>query len=227
MSGVVVIFLLLLPWWSRRVYEQPRAFSSIGLIGNRQNLLDFWRGWLIGLIFVMGLFVLQGACGWLVWQPVGIPLPQLIGGGLLSSIGVGLAEELFFRGWLLQELETDYSLSVALVADSFIYAALHFMKPIAEMLRGLPQFPGLAILGAVMVLAKRGQKNRLGISIGLHAGMIGAIYLVNVGQLVKYTGSVSDWITGIYGAPHAGLLGIISLSILAGYFGWAGRTAKS
>jgi uncharacterized protein len=218
MGGVAIIFMLLLPWWNRRVYEQPWAFSALGLIPSRHNLLGFLRGWLIGLVFVLGLFALQGALGWLVWQPVGISLPQLIGGGLLSSIGVGLAEELFFRGWLLQELETDYSLSAALVADSLVYAALHFMKPIAAMLSGLPQFPGLALLGAVLVLAKRSQKNLLGISIGLHAGMIGAIYLINVGQLVKYTGKVSDWITGIYGAPHAGLLGIGALAILAGYF---------
>ncbi len=218
MGGVAIIFLLLLPWWRRRVYDQPRAFRAIGLIPSRRNLLGFGRGWLIGLVFVLGLFALQGACGWLVWQPLAIPWPQLIGGGLFSSIGVGLAEELFFRGWLLHELEADYSRPVALVVDSLIYAVLHFMKPIAAMLSGLPQFPGLVLLGAVLVLAKRSQKNLLGISIGLHAGMIGAIYLINVGQLVKYTGQVSDWITGIYGAPHAGLLGIVALATLAGYF---------
>jgi uncharacterized protein len=227
MGGLGVLFILFLPWWSRQVYDQPHPWRSIGLVASRRNGLGFVGGWLNGLVATMGMFAVQGALGWLVWQPIAIPWPALIGGGLLSSIGVALAEELFFRGWLLQELEADYSLLTALTANSLIFAALHFMKPIAAMLSGLPQFPGLAILGAVLVLAKRSQKNLLGISIGLHAGMIGAIYLVNVGQLVKYTGRVSDWITGIYGAPHAGLLGIISLTVLAGYFGWAGRTAQS
>jgi uncharacterized protein len=227
MGGLGVLFTLFLPWWSRRVYDQPRMFQIIGLVPNRRNWLGFLGGWLNGFVSMMGLFALQGALGWLVWQPIAIPLPELIGGGLLSSIGIGLAEELFFRGWLLHELETDYSLPKALMANSLIFAVLHFMRPIEVMLSSLPQFPGLTLLGTVLVLAKRSQKNLLGISIGLHAGMVGAIYLTNVGQLVKYTGKVSDWITGIYGAPHAGLLGIISLAILAGYFSWAGRTAKA
>ncbi len=218
MGGLAVLFILFLPWWKRRVYDQPHAFRSIGLVSSRRNWLGFLGGWLNGLISTLAIFALQGALGWLVWQPVAISWPELIGGGLLSSIGVALAEELFFRGWLLSELEADYSLTTSLTANSLIFAALHFMKPLAAMWGSLPQFPGLAILGAVLVLAKRSQKNLLGISIGLHAGMTGAIYLVNVGQLVKYTGKVSDWITGIYGAPHAGLLGIIALAILAGYF---------
>lgn len=227
MGGVAVLFLLFLPWWKRRVDGQLYAFRSIGLVFNRRNWLGFVGGWLNGLISTMAMFALQGAFGWLVWQPIAIPWPELIVGGLLSSIGVALAEELFFRGWLLQELEADYSLATTLAANSLIFAALHFMKPLVAMWGSLPQFPGLTILGVVLVLAKRSQKNLLGMSIGLHAGMTGAIYLVNVGQLVKYTGTVSDWITGINGQPHAGLLGIISLSILAGYFAWNGRTAKS
>ncbi len=227
MGGLGVLFILYLPWWSRRVYDQTHPWRSIGLVASRRNGLGFLGGWLNGLVSTMGMFAVQGALGWLVWQPISVPWPELIGGGLLSSIGVALAEELFFRGWLLQELEADYSLSTALAANSLIFAALHFMKPLAAMWDSLPQFPGLAILGIVLVLAKRSQKNLLGISIGLHAGMIGAIYLVNVGQLVKYTGTVSDWITGINGQPHAGLLGIISLIILAGYFGWAGQGNKS
>lgn len=225
MGGLAVLFVLFLPWWHRRVYDQPRAFRSIGLVSSRRNWLGFLGGWLNGLVSTLGLFALQGALGWLVWQPIAIPWPELIAGGLLSSVGVGLAEELFFRGWLLQELETDYSLTTALTANSLIFAALHFMKPLAAMLGSLPQFPGLVILGAVLVLAKRSQKNLLGISIGLHAGMIGAIYLINVGKLVRYTGTVSDWITGINGQPHAGLLGIIALAILAGYFAQAKKPA--
>jgi uncharacterized protein len=227
MGGLAVLFLLFLPWWKRRVDGQLDAFRSIGLVSSRRNWLGFLGGWLNGLVSTMAMFALQGALGWLIWQPIAIPWPELIIGGLLSSIGVALAEELFFRGWLLQELEADYSLFTALTANSLIFAALHFMKPLAAMWGSLPQFPGLTILGVVLVLAKRSQKNLLGIAIGLHSGMTGAIYLVNVGQLVKYTGTVSDWMTGINGAPHAGLLGIIALTILAGYFAWVSRTAKS
>jgi uncharacterized protein len=51
-------------------------------------------------------------------------------------------------------------------------------------------------------------------SIGLHAGMVWAYYIINVGTMVKYSGQVSDWITGINGNPLSGVLGLIFLSIL-------------
>jgi uncharacterized protein len=87
----------------------------------------------------------------------------------------------------------------------------------------LPQFPGLTSMGLLMVLAKRSQQNLLGISIGLHAGTIGVVYLVDVGKMVKYTHRVPDWITGVYGMPAAGLMGIIGLMSLAGYFALQNR----
>jgi hypothetical protein len=71
----------------------------------------------------------------------------------------------------------------------------------------------------VLVIAKRSQDRLLGISIGLHAGMIGVIYLVDVGQLIKYNDRAAHWITG-NGMPNAGLMGIVGLALFFGYFTW-------
>jgi uncharacterized protein len=223
MGGLGVFFIVMLPWWSKTVYGRDRAFGFLGLVGSRRNAIGFLRGWVIGFS-ALGLFYLgQGWLGWLEWQPVKVPWGQLIGGGLLSSLGVGFAEELVFRGWMLSELEADYSLAVSLWSNALIFAALHFGKPLSQMLGLLPQFPGLTIMGLMLVLAKRSQQNLLGISIGLHAGIIGVVYLVDVGKMVKYTHQVPDWITGIYGMPSAGILGIVALSLLSGYFAVCGR----
>jgi membrane protease YdiL (CAAX protease family) len=134
--------------------------------------------------------------------------------GAASALGIGLAEELFFRGWMLDELERDYQPQVALAADAGLFALLHFLKPIPVMIQSLPQFPGLCLFGTVMIVAKRQHGNLLGISIGLHAGMVWAYYIVNVGNMVKYSGRVSDWATGINGNPIAGFLGLLFLGIL-------------
>ena len=135
--------------------------------------------------------------------------------GLLTACGVSLAEELFFRGWLLTELEKDYSPAVSLWLNAVIFAILHFLKPAAEMLRTLPQFPGLLLLGLILVWAKRSHRNCLGICLGLHAGLIWSYYAVNVGELVQYTQRVPLWITGVDGNPLAGILGIGLLVIMA------------
>jgi uncharacterized protein len=218
MGGLGLFFLLALPFWQRLVYSRSHPFRHIGLVGSRRNGFGFLRGWAIGFSSTALIFYLQGLFGWLEWQPAQRPWSEIIGGGILSSFGVAFGEELFFRGWILTELEADYSPSLALWSSSLIFAALHFLKPLATMLAQLPQFPGLCLMGLVMALAKRSQGNLLGISIGLHAGMIGVVYLMNVGQLVHYNQRVSDWITGIYGVPTAGLMGIIGLSNLLFYF---------
>ena len=70
-------------------------------------------------------------------------------------------------------------------------------------------------MGVVMIVAKRQHGNLLGISIGIHGGMIWAFYLVSVGKIVKYSNNVSDWITGINGNPICGLLGLVFMAGLA------------
>jgi uncharacterized protein len=218
-GGLGVCFLLALPWWNKAVYDRAQPFSFFGLVGSRRNAINFLRGWAIGFSSLLFLYLVQGWLGWLTWQPATIPWGQLIGGGLLSSIGVGFIEELVFRGWILTEFEADYSLAVSMWSNALVFAVIHFVRPWQVMLMTFPQFPGLTVLGLLLILAKRSQHNLLGISIGLHAGIIGVVYLVDVGKLVKYTDRVPDWITGVYGTPSAGLMGIMGLMSLAGYFG--------
>jgi membrane protease YdiL (CAAX protease family) len=67
--------------------------------------------------------------------------------GLLLGLGVALAEELFFRGWLLQEMLLDYGCSTAVWGSSFLFAMAHFLKPLPEILATWPQFPGLWLMG--------------------------------------------------------------------------------
>lgn len=214
MGLLAIEFIAVLPWWGRKVYQHPNLFYRYGLVATRENGLLLLKGLGIGLFVAFALFITQGLLGWLTWQSPSLPIPQLILEGAASALGVGLAEELFFRGWMLDELERDYQPQVALVANAGLFALLHFLKPIPVMLQSLPQFPGLCLFATVLVIAKRQHGNLLGISIGLHAGMIWAYYIINVGNIVKYSGKVSDWMSGINGNPIAGLLGLAFLGCL-------------
>ncbi len=214
MGLLTIEFLVLLPWWGRKVYNHPNLFARYGLVVTLRNGLLLLTGLAIGLGFAFALFITQGLFGWLTWRSPKLPLLQLILEGSAASLGVGLAEELFFRGWMLDELERDYSPSIALTVDAFLYAFLHFLKPIVVVLKSLPEFPGLCLLATVTIVAKRQNGNLIGMSIGLHAGLIWAYYIVNVGNMVKYTDRVPDWIAGINGNPISGIHGIIFLTIL-------------
>jgi uncharacterized protein len=214
MGLLTVEFLFYLRWWNRRVYRRTSTYSFYGLTAEGRNWQEFFQGFITGVFSCGMLFVIQGWLGWLTWHAPKMPWWQLILEGIVSSVGVGFAEELFFRGWLLAELDRDYKPKFAGLVNLTLFAASHFLKSIEAMLAGLPQFPGLMLFGAICLTGKRLCNNRLGMSIGLHAGMVWVIYQVSVGKLVTHTGVVSDWITGIYGAPNAGLLGIIGMSIL-------------
>ncbi len=226
MGLLFVEFLLLLRFWGQNVYQQSHLLRSYGLQGTRGNGLELLSGLGVGVIITFSLFWLEGLLGWLVWQSPTVVLPRLIVEGLASALGIGLAEELVFRGWLLDELERDYRPRVVLWADVLIFALLHFLKPPAEILRTLPGFPGLILFGLTLVWAKRGSKGRLGLPIGLHAGMVWGYYIINVGQMVQYSGRVSDWITGVDKNPLAGAMGLMFLGVLAFLMRMRSRSPK-
>ncbi|MEG3927966.1 MULTISPECIES: CPBP family intramembrane glutamic endopeptidase [unclassified Microcoleus] len=207
-------FLFLVPRWGKQVYGQTQLLKSYGLINTRKNGFELLIGLAIGLLLTFSLFAVQGLFGLVAWQNSD-NLPRIIAEGLLSALGVGFAEELVFRGWLLEELQRDYNYKISLWANSLVFALSHFIKPVAAMLQSWPQFPGLLLLGLILVWGKRSRQNRLGLSIGLHAGLVWGYYMINIGQLVRYSGSVPDWVTGVNGNPLAGAIGLLFLSVLA------------
>jgi hypothetical protein len=217
MSLLFIEFVVLVQVWGRQVYRDSKILRRYGLARSRLNGLELLQGLGIGLISLFSMFVLQGLLGWSVWQPTSTALPRFVLEGGLVGLGVGLAEELLFRGWLTDELERDYSPTITLWASSITFAVLHFIKPLDEVLHTLPQFWGLLLLGLTLALAKRGSQGRLGLPMGLHGGLVWGYYIVNVGALVSYTEDVPTWLTGINQNPLAGGVGLLFLAGLAVY----------
>jgi len=208
-------FIFLLRWWGKNIYQQPRLMTRYGFEVSFINASLLFLGLGIGIALVLGMFTFQGWWGWLRWQAPGRNFPQIILEGLLMAIALGTAEELLFRGWLWDELRRDYSFQTSLMANSLIFATLHFLKPLDAMIKSLPQFPGLVVLGLLLIWAKQRSQGRLGLAIGLHAGLVWGYYIVNIGNLITYTGTVSDWVTGVNKNPLAGLVGLGFLGIAA------------
>jgi len=227
---VYVGFLLGLPTWGRHVHSWEWPFQHCGLRLQPQFFKDLSLALCIGVLGVFSLFGVETVLGWA--QPTA-PSPRLarfVVEGLLMALAVGVAEEILFRGWLLAELEKNYASLSALAMNAIFFAAAHFIKPWAEIVRTLPQFFGLVVLGMALVWARRSptgvdrapltgiprkRLSRLGYPIGLHAGLVWGYYIVNVGGLSEYTGRVPEWVTGVDSNPLAGLLGVILLSLIA------------
>lgn len=234
-------FLGLIWWWGRKIAKYAHPFRYYGLSLTSQNGREFLFGLGLGSATLCIFMALQVSFGWLAlqtgnWQaPLSAKLLPALGIyfvdwqgaiaiGLLTSIGVGFAEEMLFRGWILSELERDYSPKTALIAASLFFAILHFIKPLDVIIATWSQFVGLVILGVALVLARRRCEGRLGIAIGLHGGLVWCYYIVNTTRLLKPTGNVPEWVTGLNGNPLAGLMGIIFLSAIA--IGFRGISKK-
>ena len=218
-------FILLVRWWGRWVYRQPDLLWRYGLEFSRRMGLELLAGLLLGTFSVAALFITQGLFGWVIWQTPSIGLLQVALEGLLVALGFGFAEELFFRGWLLDELQRDYRSSLAVVVDATIFALVHGLRP---------QFPALFLLAVTLILAKQARtdsagvtrpgkwqhqggavRGRLGLPMGLHAGLVWGYYIVNVGKIIRYVPQVPEWLTGFDRNPLAGAIGFLFLSALA------------
>lgn len=215
MGLLFATFLIFIQFWGKWVHRHPHLLQHYGLEKSRRNGIELLRGLSFGLLTTLSLFILQGLLGWFIWQQSPEFLLIIILQGLVSALGIALAEELVFRGWLLDELQRDYNLKTALFANAGIFALLHYLKPIDVIIRSLPAFLGLFLLGLSLVWAKRSSQGRLGLSIGLHAGLVWGYYIIDVGKLGYSAKRVPEWITGIYGNPLAGLLGVLFLSAIA------------
>ncbi|PZD72578.1 hypothetical protein C1752_03413 [Acaryochloris thomasi RCC1774] len=208
-----VLFICGLQIWSKKLYGYAQPLQHYGLEITQSNAINLCLGLAIGGLSLGLMLNVEALFGWLTWrQPPGLSVALT---GLGVAIAVGFAEELLFRGWLLDELERDYSPNLALLIGSAIFAALHYIKPWSEIVQNWPQAFGLFLLGITLVWSKRGCRGRLGLAIGLHAGLVWAYYCVDVGNWLAYTGLVPAWITGINENPLAGLMGLLCLSSIA------------
>ncbi|ASC69356.1 hypothetical protein XM38_002830 [Halomicronema hongdechloris C2206] len=214
-----IVFLGLLPGWGRRIHDLSQPYRTLGLHHPGKMVAGLGVGLALGYLSVGALLGLQIGLGWGTLQPLPLAMGHYVWQGCLVGLGVGMAEELFFRGWLLFELEQDYSMAVALWGDAGLFAIAHYLRPLAAILDSLPQFVGLLLLGLTLVWARRTRLGHrspsLALPIGLHGGLVGAYYVVDVTDMVRPAAHISPWLTGIGQNPLAGLLGLALLGSLA------------
>ncbi len=215
MPILYLLFVGFLQVWNPVVHSENQPLKRYGLRSLNLNFKNLFSGLLVAWGFVLILFFFQGDMGWMQWFSPSPGLSKIVLESLVVSLAVGFAEELLFRGWLLDELERDYSKRTATIACSAIFAISHFIRPWDQFIAGWLTFPALFILSLTLVWAKQVTQGRLGLSIGLHAGLVGGYYILNVGNLVKPVSSVPTWLTGMNGNPLASIPGVTALIAIA------------
>ncbi|MFM7434782.1 MAG: type II CAAX prenyl endopeptidase Rce1 family protein [Vulcanococcus sp.] len=210
-AGPAVLALVLsLPWRLRRCWGSAHPWRSLGV---RAPLPAVAKALLRGLIKAAGLLALVllglGALGQLRWQP------QLSAGlvlnGLALGLGVGFAEELLFRGWLLGELSLLLGAQRALGLQAVLFSLVHtrFNLPLGQLLALLG---GLLLLGLALGLQRRADGQLLWGAVGLHGGLVGGWFVLQSG-VVAVNIAAPAWLMGPAN-PIGGVLGWLGLALL-------------
>lgn len=222
-AGVVasVPAITLATWLARRGLDR-RSFFSLGLVFDRNTLLDLLVGFFIPAVMMGLVFLTEWSLGWLEFQAwawvngsCGGAVLGLVG-GLALFIAVGYQEELLSRGYQLQNLVDGLNLPLGLFLSSAAFSVLHLLNPHAS------PASVLGILGAGYFLGYGWVRTRqLWLSIGLHIGwnfFEGTIFGFPVSglhmfRLIEHTVGGPRLVTGGSFGPEAGLVILPALAL--------------
>ena len=100
---------------------------------------------------------------------------------------MGFAEEIIFRGWLLEELKFEYGTKISIALQAIVFSFVHNLSnDIFWNIIGLRL--GFILLGIFLSLVKIRDKGSLWNCIGIHGGLVGIWFLLNNGLIaVSYT----------------------------------------
>jgi membrane protease YdiL (CAAX protease family) len=239
--------LLALILFARRL--EIASLARVGLQRREGWLRQFGAGALIGAVSLAIVIAVAFICGARVVNPrfhfsclLGA-LPLLA----LQALVIGLWEETFFRGFILQSFLRDMRALAAILVTSFVFASLHFIDVpvilpthfdplagfralaifkglIARPVAMLPELFGLALIGIALSCAYVWTRS-LYLPIGLHAGWVFVWKFTDV--CFKRNRAVARWFFG-GGIPVTGVLGILCLLavVLLLYVLW-GRSIRN
>ncbi len=177
-----ILFLNILPSWGFIRWKTNNIWISIGLdFRNKFAAFKiFFNGLIfsIFLLFILVLFIFL--CGW-VDRVDYIKFTEFLN-AILLIVGIVFAEEIIFRGWLMEEMVLLFGLRRGIVIQSTIFSLAHYRSDIG-LLALIPFLIGLFLFGLVLTLRRTIDKGSLWGCIGLHGGLVGIWYLFDSGML--------------------------------------------
>ena len=211
-----ILFVFLLPKWFEIRWGIKDTWKLLGINNiderNKKLILYYLRGFLVATILFSLILISIIVTEFGYW--IGNISPDIFANAILLIMGVGFAEELIFRGWLLEELQKQFGLKKAIFSQAIIFSIAHigFDLPLLQMLSILT---GLFLLGILLALIRLKDKASLWGCIGLHGGLVGLWFITNNG-LIEIAENAPKWLVGpgtLNTNPLGGILGI-SLMII-------------
>ena len=214
-SQVAEFFAVTLSVFGARRWIDRRSVESLGFKLDRFMLVDLLSGIGISSIMIGMIYLVEVSLGWLkfnrfVWQSDSlIQVITQVAVYLITFILVGWNEEVWVRGYLLQNLAHGINLLWAVILSSIIFGALHGVNPHANLI----SFFGVVFAGLFLTTGYL-RTRQLWLPIGLHIGwnfFEGVVFGFPVSGTETYSLIISTvngpdiWTGGLFG-PEAGLI---------------------
>ncbi len=181
------------------------------------------RGWGLGTLLVLLVFVALWVAGWVTVERASPPLLAFTA-SVLTWIIISFVEELTFRGYIMQGLAKGWGMPIAVIVSSILFAAVHSLNPDADLLAIFNIFfAGVFFALGYLVTAS------LWFAAGLHIGWnLTLIHIVGFPgsgftepSLFQSTVDGPDLMTGGAFGPEGGLVGLgawlLGIALLLGY----------
>lgn len=224
-STIIAFLAITISVYLARRSLDRRSFASLGLGGGKQGLRDILAGIGISGLLMGFVYLFEWAVGWLhfegfAWQTQswGWVLGGLLGSAFVFIL-VGWYEELYFRGYLLQNLSDGLNLAWGVSLSAAIFAIGHAANP------NLTWEALLGLFASGLFLAYGYLRTRqLWLPIGLHIGwnfFEGSVFGFQVSgvsyfRLIEQNGLGPSLVTGGAFGPEAGLVILPAMLLGAG-----------
>ena len=177
------LFLFVLPSWGRIRWKTKNVWLSIGLdYKNKFRSIKIFLNGFIFSFFLLSIFsLLIYLLGWI--DSFNYIKLRVLLNAILLIIGIVFAEEILFRGWLMEEMVLLFGLKRGLILQSAIFSLAHYRSDI-NLLALTPFLIGLFLFGLVLTLRRTIDKGSLWGCIGLHGGLVGIWYLFDSGMVI-------------------------------------------
>ncbi len=217
-----------------RILLDARSFSSLGL--RARNVPQFFSGAFCGLLAIAFVFALLWIGGHVQVTGLSQRATEIGPGGIvlrlafwaIVMLGVGVAEETLFRGYLLHNLSAwlgadKTALGAAAIIQSLLFGLVHMGNLPAENANSaLQALPNLVLIGIFFALCAF-KTGSLWFPIGFHAAwnfLLGSVFSLPVSGLATFRlfqteVSGSRWLTGgAFGAEGSLLLTILIIVMI-------------
>jgi len=195
--GTIITFLLfifLLPYWFHIKRKKSSAWILLGITKDKflKNFINFSKGILFALVLIILTLIPLLQKNYISW--IGEFSPIILLNSIVLGLGVGFAEEIIFRGWLLEELKFEYGTKISIALQAIVFSFVHnlsndnFWNIIGLRL-------GFILLGIFLSLVKISDKGSLWNCIGIHGGLVGIWFLINNG-LIEFKEITPSFLAG-------------------------------